>query len=106
MKGWGRPEILLEDDEAPLVNSSSEDEDQIIKIGMGRPTTPTTTPSKGRGKKVFNEDSPLRLKMSMSQDSEGEEEGDNWLMNETEPEFIAGEFNLTVPPTRYLGVPF
>lgn len=106
VKGWGRPEILLEDDEAPLVNSSSEDEDQIIKIGMGRPTTPTTAPSKGRGTKVFNEDSPLRLKMSTSQDSEEEEEGDNWLMNETEPEFIAGQFNLTVPPTRYLGVPF
>lgn len=103
VKGWGKPEILLEDDEAPLINSSSEDEDSLI---TKRQIAPTSTSTSRNGKKADNNgngDSSLGLTMDHHDGAEG---GDEWLMNETEPEFIAGEFTLSVPPSRYLGIPF
>lgn len=117
VKGWGKPEILLEDDEAPLINSSSEDEDpsqsqsQVSRsVSTKRHTSPMAISRTGKasGNRNRSGDSSLGLTtMARHHGAEDEgENGDDWIMNETEPEFIAGEFSLSVPPTRYLGIPF
>lgn len=107
IKGWGKPEVLLEDDEAPLIHSSSEEEDH-----NSLERSNTITPRSIGRKLVDQVQSPhggltmLRIDGDADVDTAGEADDDGWLMDETEPEFIAGEFTLHVPPTRHLGVPF